>query len=115
MYNRLELLFETFFLNSGMALEDQDHAIDYLEQALVLGFEMMMPVMVMLLVTAVLVNMLQTGGVFSVKAIKPKGSKINPVNGLKRIFSMKGLVELAKGFLKLFIVSLVVYFTVPSP
>jgi len=112
MYGRLESLFETFFLGSGMALEDQDHAIEYLEKALVLGFEMMIPIMVMLLFTALLVNMVQTGGVFSVKAIQPKGSKINPINGMKKIFSMKGVVELIKGFSKLFIVSLIVYYTV---
>lgn len=112
MYSRLEVLFETFMFNSGMALENQDHAMEYLEMAMIYGFEMMMPILVMLLVTALLVNLMQTGGAFSVKAIQPKGKKLNPINGIKKIFSMKGFVELTKGFLKLFIVSVVVYFTV---
>src|SRR5690625_4285926 len=101
MYSRMESLFTTFFYSAGMALEDQDHAIEYLEMAMILGFEMMMPILVFLTVTALLVNLVQTGGAFSTKAIEPKASKINPVNGIKRIFSMKGIAELVKGFLKL--------------
>ena len=41
------------------------------------------------------------GGItFSLKAIEWKNSKINPIAGLKRIFSIKGLVELLKSILK---------------
>ena len=41
------------------------------------------------------------GGItFSIKAIEWKTSKINPIEGLKRIFSVKGLVELIKKHLK---------------
>ncbi|MCH8547287.1 MAG: flagellar biosynthesis protein FlhB [Balneolaceae bacterium] len=112
IYGRVETLFVTFFLNSDMALDNQNHAMEYLEQAMILGFEMMMPLLIMLVATAFFVNVVQTGGVFSVKAFQPKGSKLNPVNGIKKIFSMKGFVELVKGFSKLFIVVLIVYFTV---
>ena len=37
---------------------------------------------------------------FSNKAYEFKSNKINPVSGLKRIFSLKGLVELGKAVLK---------------
>ncbi len=44
---------------------------------------------------------LMVGGItFSIKAIEWKTSKINPIEGIKRIFSMKGLVELLKSILK---------------
>ncbi|HKL18961.1 MAG TPA: flagellar biosynthesis protein FlhB [Halalkalibaculum sp.] len=112
MYNRLEALFETFFLNSVNTMEGTAHAMEFLETALWFSFEMTAPLLVILLVTALLVNLVQTGGAFSFKAIQPKGNKMNPMSGIKRIFSMKGFVELTKGFLKLFIVSLVVFYTV---
>jgi len=82
MYSRLVAIFEMFFLNAGSTLQNQDQAMQYLKLALWYGFEMMMPILIILLVTALLVNLLQTGGVFSVKAIQPKGSKMNPVNGI---------------------------------
>ena len=112
MYRRAETMFETFLLNSRMALANQENATEYLKMALGFGFEMMLPVLIALLVVALLVNLVQTGGVFSLKAIQPKGSKMNPATGLKRIFSMQGLVELGKGVVKLGIVVMVVYYTV---
>lgn len=112
MYGKLESIFQLFLTNSSQPLNDQEHAMEYLEMAMWLSLEMMMPIMVMLLVTAVLVNVVQTNAALSLKAVSPKASNMNPINGVKRIFSMKGFVELAKGFLKLFIVSIVVYFTV---
>lgn len=52
---------------------------------------------------------------FSSKNIKFDGSKINPLKGLKRIFSIKGLVELAKSLIKVIflggLTAIVVYFS----
>ena len=51
---------------------------------------------------SVFFTQLAVGGTinFSTKAVSFKASKINPLAGLKRIFSVKGLVELAKGLVK---------------
>lgn len=40
-------------------------------------------------------------GRFVPESLKPKGSRINPISGLKRIFGVQGLIELGKGILKL--------------
>lgn len=114
IYAGLEQLFETFFSNAGAGFRDGDQAIDYLKMALFSSLRMIMPLMSMLLIIAVGVNMAQTQGVFSLEAMKPKGSKMNPINGIKNIFSTKGLMELVKGFLKLGIVSFVAYITVST-
>lgn len=39
------------------------------------------------------------------KAIQPKGSRMNPFSGLKRMFSMTSLVELVKGIFKFLLVA----------
>ena len=54
------------------------------------------PVLILTIFTQLFVG----GITFSLKAIEWKNSKINPISGLKRIFSMKGLVELLKSILK---------------
>ena len=42
------------------------------------------------------------GGInFSTKALAFKGSKLDPIKGIKKIFSIKGLVELGKAILKI--------------
>ena len=52
------------------------------------------------LILTIFTQMYVGGITFSIKAIEWKTSKINPIEGLKRIFSVKGLVELLKSILK---------------
>lgn len=55
-----------------------------------------LPILVVVLITQIAV-----GGInFAPKAMSFKGSRINPIKGLGRIFSVKGLVELGKSLLK---------------
>ena len=55
-------------------------------------------------VPIVIVNLLTQAAVgglnFAPKAMKFKGNRINPISGLKRMFSIKALVELGKSILK---------------
>ena len=65
------------------------------------NFLMLMAIIAVPIVLVVLMTQLAVGGInFSAKALSFKGSRINPVSGLGRIFSVKGLVELGKSLLK---------------
>jgi flagellar biosynthetic protein FlhB len=57
-------------------------------------------------------NLLQVGWKVTGKPLMPKGSKLNPLKGFKRILSMQSLVNLVKSLLKLLVVGVVVYFVV---
>ncbi len=46
---------------------------------------------------------------FMKKALKPKFSSINPLQGIKKLFSLNSLVDLVKGIFKLIIVGFIVY------
>lgn len=50
----------------------------------------------------------------SLKALAPKASKLSPIQGFKRIFGMKALVELTKALLKFSLVGSVLYIVVSS-
>ena len=53
------------------------------------------------------------GGInFSLKSIYWKMEKMNPIKGLKRIFSMKGLVNLLKALLKVFILGTITFYVI---
>ncbi len=65
---------------------------------------LLFPIMLALAVIALVANLAQTGLIWSVEPLAPKASKINPVEGAKRIFSKKTLVELAKSIAKIAIV-----------
>lgn len=58
-----------------------------------------------------MINYIQVGPLFTIEPLKPKFSKINPINGFKRIFSPHGLVELVKASIKLIVVIYVAYST----
>ena len=59
-------------------------------------------------------NIVQSGWTFSAKPLQPKGNRISPVAGAKRLFSTKGLFELGKALVKVIIVGPVVYLTVKA-
>ena len=56
-------------------------------------------------ITVLVFEVVQTGFVFSFTPLTPDFSKLNPANGLKRIFSMRQLIETAKNISKLVIYS----------
>ena len=70
------------------------------------------PLIVLLVVAALLINYAQVGVLFSSEALTPKLDRLNPLPGLKRIVSSKGLVELVKGLFKVAAVAWVAYWTI---
>ena len=70
------------------------------------------PLLVVLAIIAMLSNLLQTGFIWSVEALAPKASKIDPIQGLKKIFSKRTLVEFAKSVGKVIIVGWAAFSTI---
>lgn len=60
----------------------------------------------LLLVIAAIIGPIALGGWnFSSQAMAPKASRINPLSGIKRMFSMRSLVELGKAMAKFLVVA----------
>ena len=66
----------------------------------------LMPITLPILILGVLVNVMVTGPVFSLEPLKPTLDKLNPMQGLARMFSTKALSELVKSLLKIAVISL---------
>ena len=70
------------------------------------------------LIIVIILTQLAVGGLnFAVQAMNFKGNRIDPIAGLKRMFSVKGLVELGKSVLKVALLfgigALVIYLQLP--
>ena len=65
-----------------------------------------LPIVLPILALGVLANFVQTGSLITSEPLKPDFTKLNPINGFKRIFSMRTVMELFKD---LAIVSVVGY------
>ncbi|WP_426165608.1 EscU/YscU/HrcU family type III secretion system export apparatus switch protein [Pseudoduganella sp. R-31] len=63
------------------------------------------PLLMALVIAALLTNLAQTGPIFSVHPVKPDFKRLNPVDGFKRIFSMRTLFEAGKSIVKLVVLA----------
>ena len=68
-----------------------------------------LPIMLIGIVVLFVGDIIQVKWKPTTKPLKPKLSKLNPLKGLKRIFSPSSLVELLKSLIKIALIALIVY------
>ncbi len=68
-----------------------------------------LPMALTVLIIGVIASYLQVGFMITAKPIQPKLSKLDPVKGLKKLFSLEKVIELFKSLTKIFIIGYVVY------
>jgi len=69
------------------------------------------PMLIAMFVAGVLVNVSQTGIVFSTSKLVPKLSHVNPLSGAKRILSLQGVARLGFGLFKVAVIAVVAFFS----
>ena len=112
-YNELIVYIEGYLSPDALNTELSDTNVGNLMLRHCLAFiRIFMPLGFGALVIGLVINFIQVGAIFSLEPLKPKFSKLNPVSGLKRIFSSHGLLELAKSIIKLLIVVYFAYSTI---
>ncbi|MDL2219913.1 flagellar biosynthesis protein FlhB [Ruminococcaceae bacterium OttesenSCG-928-O06] len=68
-----------------------------------------LPALLVAGLVAIILTFAQTRGLFSGEKLKPKFGNLSPLKGFKRMFSVRGLVELLKSLLKIIILGVVIY------
>src|SRR5690348_11944789 len=64
----------------------------------------------LVMVLVILVSLLQTGPVLTVRTLEPRLERLNTVSGLRKLFSYRMLIEILKSTVKLAILGTVLYF-----
>ena len=85
-----------------------------MQQVIIDMIKLVIPILLVAIVIAILGNMLQQKWMVTAKPLQPKFSKISPISGFKRKFSVRQLVELIKSIAMISIIMIVVYNTVKS-
>ena len=67
------------------------------------------PLLLATAVCAIAGTLLQTRFLVSGELLRPKFSRLNPLQGLKRLFSLKSVIETLKGILKITILLIIIY------
>ncbi len=70
------------------------------------------PLFLVLVAGSIGFNVAQSGWNVALKPLQPKGNRISPMQGLKRLFSSRGLFETAKALSKIAVVAPLAYLTV---
>ena len=105
-------LLSRFIEDAGTLPADKNGLAELLKQTIYGGLGVIVGPLVAATVAAIAGGLLQNGLVISSEPLIPKFSKISPAAGLKRLFSMRSVVELIKNLLKITVVSVIAYTSV---
>jgi type III secretion protein U len=87
-----------------------DNVIDKVMSKVI--YSIVLPFTILMLVAGILGNVLQTGILFSVDPIIPKGDKINPIKGFGRIFSIKQIIKTLFSIIKIAGMSIIIVYVI---
>ncbi|GIP36827.1 flagellar biosynthetic protein FlhB [Paenibacillus sp. J31TS4] len=95
-------------LLSEVTIRNTSHLFN---QLLVEGLIMLAPIFLISVLLALLGNFMQIGFLLTGDPLKMKFSKLNPVEGAKKIFGLRSLVEMLKSMFKLTVIGVIVALT----
>jgi flagellar biosynthetic protein FlhB len=111
-YQQLSTLMIQFFENVGNVSITPGN-IQAIQKQLIGSFLLILsPFLGVVVAVSILSNYVQVGGFFSLELIKPDLSKVSPIKGFSRFFSLQSLLELLKSLCKMLIVGGVAYYTI---
>lgn len=67
------------------------------------------PVLAAAMLLGILPTIAQTKGLFTMKALKPKFSRLNPLEGIKKMFSLQSIVGIVKGLVEVIAIGVLVF------
>jgi len=100
-------IMSVYFQPSRQDIFDPIGVVRWFYAAMLDGVWLIVPFLALMLIAAIFAPLSIGGWAFSVETITPKLSKLNPIKGLKKVFSAKGLMELVKALAKFFLVAAV--------
>lgn len=83
-------------------------------EAAIVFFASVLPVAVVIMIVAIIMSGVQTGFLVTGDAVKPKFNRINPLSGIKRMISLRSLVELLKSIIKVALIIGIIYSVILS-
>lgn len=109
LMTRLADLFVSAFMFNTKTLAKPELLPAALGESLHQAFVLFIPLILLTIVLALVASGLTGGFFLSLKAVAPKASKLDPLQGFKRMFGTHALVELGKAILKFVLVTAVLW------
>lgn len=96
-------------LSETMTLLTVENGNALFVQSLIIYGICTIPMLLAAILVAVVVTFAQTKMMVNTKSMEFKFSRLNPISGLKKLFSMRGLVELLKAIIKISVLGYIIY------
>ena len=68
-----------------------------------------MPLLLISAFVSILATVAQTRGLFTMKSAAPKFNRLNPIEGFKKMFSLRGVIELLKSLAKIIVLGYIIW------
>ena len=111
--NILEVIVSSVKYYNGLFYElnfnDITEIYNILIKALIFTLRAVIYIIIPTFITAFVIQRLQVGSLYTTEPLKPKLSRLNPIEGFKRMFSMQAVMNLIKSLLKIILVGYVGY------
>lgn len=107
-------MFRSILSQSNTRLETTTEAVSWIAGVQMQIIALLLPLSVVLIIAAVASHVGQIGFLITGDKLKFSLEKLNPLSGLKRMFSKQALVELAKGMFKIIVIGFIAYHAINS-
>ena len=115
MFSELSGFMGAMFQNIAIVqLNDIPSASIFLMEMIKTTFRLLWPLMLVILLAGVGANVAQFGFLISHEPLMPKFSKLNPASGIKKLLSLRSLIELIKSLIKILFVGIVAFIVVKT-
>lgn len=111
MTNQLSKLMTEIFneiINVEILLDPNNLMINSLKLVVIFAI-VIAPVLMVAFFSSLIINYFQVGFLFTTKTLKIKLNRLNPIEGFKKMFSKRALVELVKSVLKVALVGYIAF------
>ncbi len=108
-YHNLLALLRQGLVFEAVPVFDRQYLVQLFNTLGLWFFVFVSPVFLAIILTALMTNVFQVGFFVSSKAMMPKFSRLDPIGGFGRLFSIRSMVEAVKAVIKLTIIGLVAY------
>lgn len=110
-----------YVFTNGLKLLKNSLSIDYginlsftnlrpiLINSVIQYFILFAPIAIIAMILGIIINLVQTGFIFTTEPLKPDFKRLNPIEGFKNIFSKKSMFTLGKNMAKLVLVFYMTY------
>jgi flagellar biosynthetic protein FlhB len=112
LYGYFQFSFSSEMLNTNL---DEIALANIMNGTILTVIGVFLPTGLTILAAGIIINYLQSGGIFTLEPLKMKLDRINPLQGFKRMFSPKKLVDLFKALFKLGGVIIIIWSSFKGP